>query len=98
MKQRAKIVFEKEETLILRKSSELIDSFCPMCGAVVIMATPEAVSLISQIGEREIFRKIDSGEVHFIEGPKVYVCLNSMELSEPGQFNDSKGGHYEINK
>ena len=80
MKQRAEIVFEKEETIILRKSSELTESFCPMCKAVVPMATPEAVSLICMVGEREIFRKIEVGEVHFIEGPKVYVCLRSLEL------------------
>ena len=80
MKQIAKIVFEKEETLVLRKSSELMDSFCPACQAMVVMATPEAVFLICRIGERQIFRKIDSGEVHFIEEPKVYVCLNSVKV------------------
>jgi len=79
MKQTAKIIFEKEETTMLRKSSAIIDSFCPTCQTLVVMATPEAVALTCQIGEREIFRKIDSGELHFIEGPKVYVCLNSIE-------------------
>lgn len=79
MKETAKIIFEKEETIMLRKSSAIIDTFCPICQTMVVMATPEAVSLISQISEREIFRKIDAGEVHFIEGPKVYVCLNSTE-------------------
>jgi hypothetical protein len=96
MKQRAEIVFEKEETIILRKSSELIESFCPMCKAVVPMATPEAVSLICMVGEREIFRKIDAEKVHFIEGPKVYVCLNSIKVFEE-QLN-AKGEEHEINK
>jgi hypothetical protein len=80
MKQRAEITLEKEETVILRESSAIIDRFCPTCQVMVIMATPEAVSLICQIGEREIFRKIEAGEVHFIEGPKVYVCLRSLEI------------------
>lgn len=42
------------------------------------MATPEALTLISGVTEREIFRLIEAGEIHFYEGPKVYVCLNSL--------------------
>lgn len=78
MKQRAEIVFEKEETVLLRQSEATINGLCPSCQVLTIMATPEAVALISGTSEREIFRLIEAGEVHFVEGPKVYVCLNSL--------------------
>ena len=98
MKQRTEITFEKEETIILRESSAPIDSFCLACRDMVIMATPEAVSLICEISEREIFRKIDLGDVHFIEEPKVYVCLSSMEVFREVQLNNAKGEEYENDK
>lgn len=74
----AKIVFEKEETVSLRKSSATVDEFCSLCGTYAIMVTPEALTLASGVSEREIFRLIEASEVHFYEGPKVYVCLNSL--------------------
>src|SRR5690349_8742241 len=98
MKQRAEIIFEREETITLRKSSDLIDSFCSACRMVVVMATPEAISMICHVGEREIFRKIDLGAVHFIEGPKVYVCLNSMGVLKEQHFIDIEGGKHEVGK
>ncbi len=78
MKQQAEIVFEKEETVLLRQSAATINELCPNCEMFTIMATPEAVALISGISEREIFRLIEAGEIHFYEGPKVYVCINSL--------------------
>lgn len=78
MTQRAKIVFEKEETVLLLKSSATVDEFCTVCGTFTVMVTPEALTLMSGASEREIFRLIEAGEIHFYEGPKVYVCLNSL--------------------
>lgn len=78
MNQRAEIVFEKEETVLLRKSSATIDEFCPDCRATTVMATPEALAVMSDISERAIFRLIEAGEIHYYEGPKVYVCLTSL--------------------
>ena len=78
MNQRAEVIFEKEETVLLRQSSATTNGFCPFCRAFTVMATPEALALMSSISEREIFRLIEAGEIHFYEGPKVYVCLNSM--------------------
>ncbi|MFN0277280.1 MAG: hypothetical protein ACKVRN_01630 [Pyrinomonadaceae bacterium] len=78
MTQRAEIVFEKEETVLLRQSSAVVNEFCMLCGTATVMLTPEALTLASAVSEREIFRLIEAGEIHFYEGPKVYVCLNSL--------------------
>lgn len=78
MNQRAEIVFEKEETILLRQSAATRNDFCPICQAATVMATPEALTLMFGVTEREIFRLIESGEIHFYEGPKIYVCLNSL--------------------
>lgn len=76
--QEAEIVFEKEETVLLRRSAATINEFCASCERCTIMATPEAVALVSGLSEREIFRMIETGEIHFYEGPKIYVCLSSL--------------------
>ncbi|GEM_PF-3385713 len=78
MNQQAEIVFEKEETILLRQSAATMNEFCPFCDAVSVMATPEAVTLMTGVSEREIFRLIETGDIHFYDGPKVYVCLNSL--------------------
>ncbi|MFN0278231.1 MAG: hypothetical protein ACKVRN_06470 [Pyrinomonadaceae bacterium] len=78
MTQRAQIVFEKEETVLLRQSTAVADEFCPLCGTSTFHLTPEALTLASGVSERKIFRWIEAGEIHFYERPKVYVCLNSL--------------------
>lgn len=97
MKQKAEITFERQEMVILRESSAFRDSLCSTCQAVVVMATPEAISLVCQIGEREIFRMIDRGEVHFIDGPKVYVCLDSIKVLNKAPLG-GEGGQHESRK
>jgi len=90
MKQRAEIIFEKEETIILRESSIAIDSFCPMCQAIVVMVAPEAAFLACQIGEREIFHSLEGGMIHFFEGERVLVCLGCCRRSI-GEDKKGKG-------
>lgn len=89
MKQRAEVIFEKEETVLLRQSSAVTNAFCHGCRFLTLMATPEAIAIIANISEREIFRLIEAGEVHFIEGPKVYVCMNSLAVTK-GEVNHEK--------
>lgn len=86
MKQRAEIVFEKEETVLLRQSSAKLQEFCPNCGKFTVMLTPEALSLMSDVSEREIFQLIEAGLIHFCEAPKVYVCLNSLAAIKEKQL------------
>ncbi len=78
MTQCTQVMFEKEETVLLRRSAATMNEFCRFCGASSVMVTPEALTMISGVSEREIFRLIEAGEIHFYEGPKVYVCLNSL--------------------
>ena len=41
------------------------------------MVPPEAAALLTGLGEREIFRLIETGEIHFIEAETVFVCRDS---------------------
>jgi len=45
------------------------------------MASPQTIADFSTFTEREIFRLVEAGKVHFIEAERILICLNSLTLS-----------------
>ena len=84
MKQKTEITFEVEETIILRQVAETLTAFCPHCQELVEMLTPQHAAAIFNLSEREIFRLIENGRIHFTEVERIFVCRNSlMNRTEP---------------
>ena len=42
------------------------------------MATPQMAGVLTDISEREVFRLIEAGEIHFIENARVLICVDSL--------------------
>ena len=84
MTQRTEIKFEVEETLVLRQGEKIEPAFCPMCDATVKMATPQAFGMLNGLREREVFRLIERGELHFIERDRVLICLHYFATETHG--------------
>lgn len=82
MNQLKQIVFEVEETVVLRSGEMTTAAFCPFCGETVAMATPWIAAALNGSNEREIFRLIEAGVVHFIEEDRLLVCMNSLNAQE----------------
>jgi len=82
MKQKAEITLEVEETIALRQVAQITKAFCPQCEASVDMASPCAVAGLSDFTEREIFRLVEAGKIHFIEAERIWICLNSILFLE----------------
>ena len=78
MKQRVEIMFEVEETIVLRQGEQIGSGYCPQCRLVSAMVAPRAIAISSGAKEREIFRMIESGEIYFLEADGVRVCLNCL--------------------
>ena len=78
MKRKTEITLEVEETIILRQGGNKLKTFCPQCQASVEMTTPQIAAELSGSSEREIFRLIENGQVHFVEAERVFVCRNSL--------------------
>ena len=78
MKQKAEITFEVEETIILRQSENILTEFCPRCQARVEMLPPPVAAALTGLSEREIFRLIENGRLHFTEAERILVCRNSL--------------------
>ena len=92
MKRKTEITFEVEE-LIAIKARRGFRGFCRECDAFVEMVPPEAAAVLTGLGEREIFRLIETGEIHFVEAERVFVCrdwsVNKAKLL-PSGFEDGQ--------
>ena len=78
MKQKVEIIFEVEETIVLRQGEQIGSEFCPQCRLVSAMIAPRAIAISSGAKEREIFRLIEAGEIYFVETDGVRVCLSCL--------------------
>ena len=76
MKRLTEIIFETEE-LTTVKARRGFKGFCRECNAFVEMLPTEAAAILTGLGEREIFRLIETGEIHFVEAERVFVCRDS---------------------
>jgi len=82
MKRRAEIIFEIEETTVLRQAERIINAFCSQCAKRVEMASPQTIADLSDYTEREIFRLVEAGKIHFIETGRILICLDSLAVSK----------------
>ena len=80
MKQKTEITFEVEETIILRQGGNRLEVFCPQCLALVEMIRPQLAAALVGLSEREIFRSIENGRLHFIEAERIFVCRGSLTI------------------
>ena len=74
MTQRANWTFEIEETVMLKQGGYLIREYCPRCRETVDMVSPEVLSLTNGVSEREVFRLVEAGAIHFHEGTRIAAC------------------------
>jgi hypothetical protein len=84
MKQKTEITFEVEETVILRQVAGTLTAFCPQCQAVVEMLAPPSAAAICGLSERELFRLIENGRLHFTEAERIFICRNSLTERSTG--------------
>jgi hypothetical protein len=77
MKRTTEIIVETEE-LIAVKARRGFKGFCGGCNAFVEMLPTDAAAVLTGLGEREIFRLIETGEIHFVEAERVFVCRDSL--------------------
>ena len=77
MKRTTEVIYETEE-LVSVKFRGGFTEFCERCNSVVAMFPPEAAAMLTGLAEREIFRLIEAGEIHFVEAERVFVCRDSL--------------------
>ena len=75
------------ERLIVVSPSRCLYGLCADCGDEVRLITVEQASLLARVNSRQIYRLVETGELHFIEtthcGPLVcFKSLNDSKLIE----------------
>jgi hypothetical protein len=83
MKQKTKVEIELNETVAYSSRLVRFEAYCQCCKSLVEMASPQVAAILIRLNEREIFRLIESGKVHFIETDRVLVCLKSLSGTLP---------------
>ena len=78
MQQSTEIEFEFSETIAYSRPDERFNSFCPECKQWVEMAAPHVAAILTHTTEREIYRLVETNQVHFVETDRVLVCLKSF--------------------
>lgn len=74
------VTVEKSETFVIRRYRENVSNWCDICRCEVEMSEPESAARIMGVKPRAIYKKIEAGEIHFIEpsGGLLIVCLDSL--------------------
>jgi hypothetical protein len=76
---RRKITVETERLLVVSSRQEAA-AWCEQCGTEMKMVDPRAAAAISGLSARAIFRRVESGQLHFTETADgaLLICLNSL--------------------
>jgi hypothetical protein len=75
---KTEIEIEMSETVAYSSRSERLENFCPTCRCMTEMASTQVSAVLGQTSERELYRLVETGEVHFVETDRVLICLNSL--------------------
>jgi len=73
-------ICETDEFLLLKSAPGFLNGWCPTCKTQVIFMRPDLAASATGVSLREIFRRIEAGEVHCRETQpnSLFVCLNSI--------------------
>jgi uncharacterized glyoxalase superfamily protein PhnB len=79
-KQRMTISVESRSVTVIRPARAAIEFWCEACGATNFMVTPERAAEICGVTSREIYRRIETGTIHFVETETgvLFVCSSSV--------------------
>ena len=83
---RTEITLQTERSISI-KSSRALTALCEQCAREVQMFTPGQAALVSGLSSREVYRRVEAGEVHFTETVEglLLVCLDSLVGYQPSQ-------------
>ena len=80
VKRRLEITFERERLVVLGSRRVSVTLWCEGCRARVRMVMPDEAARLTGTTARTIYRLVEAGRLHFLEGPEagLLVCLESL--------------------
>lgn len=79
-KRRIEIIVEQQRSLSISTRRISAVGWCAPCGQKVQMVTAEDAAQIAQVNARTIYRRTESGQLHFIESQEgiLLICTRSL--------------------
>jgi len=78
-RRRTEITVETHRVLSIRRRAPLPRSWCEQCCREVERVTPDEAAAISRVKPRAIYRRLEAGDLHFIEdGGVLWICFQSL--------------------
>ena len=72
-----RITIQTERFVVMSRGPHRI---CVECGNEAHMVTIDEAALLTSVNQREIYRRVETGEIHFMETATgaLLVCFNSL--------------------
>lgn len=79
-KRKTETVIVKHEFLRIRGPHEAMTAWCGQCGRDARLMPPEDAAIVMGVTAREIYRRLEVGQVHFTESIRgcLLICMNSV--------------------
>ena len=80
-KTKIEITVERRQRTTIRLRHHRL-AWCERCAAQVCMLAPSEAAVLAHTTARHIFRRVEAGELHFLETAdgELLVCCNSLTL------------------
>jgi hypothetical protein len=75
-----RITVRKSEVIVIQKSQGVILADCPQCNRHTEMLSAEQAVTLTGISSLNLFKLVESGQVHFLETSQghLLICLESL--------------------
>jgi excisionase family DNA binding protein len=77
---RTVITIEQHRLTVVRSRRRSVVAWCERCGGEVRMVTPDEAAALTGISLRRIYRRVESGKLHFVEtdAGALVICVSSL--------------------
>lgn len=79
MKRNGEILIEITEDPGRTDLFQEFEAFCSDCRKLSDFVSPKSAAITARFSEREIFRLIEAGKIHFIETDQIWICRDSLK-------------------
>jgi len=82
-KRRTEITVETRRRLVVTSRRFVAEAWCRECSERVVMVTVDEAASSAGVSSRTIYRRADTGSLHFAEiaDGRLLICFNSLEES-----------------
>ena len=85
IRRRTEVTVRTHQVTTVRPLRQPFLAWCEACAARVPMVAPEGAVEMARTSTREVYRRIESGKLHFVETATgdLFICCPSLRKSAP---------------